>query len=249
MKSLSVQLNPGLKTDTNLKLVPWRSAWAQVHTDLLCLTRGVLCGPDVRGFVVLQESPRGGEDDAVRHGPGLIEDARHHRLSGPKRQVRNNNKLLRVTHGVNDEQLNRGLFIFQGLQHWNWEAEKVFEGLVRWRRSSAEGNDGAENMFQFIRLSSESCRVFKVLLSSSYTGRIVLRCDWLISGTVLRSTWIPRGRSSPPAAPTRTSPSLTTSQESVSPPCSDTQVRKSNNLCLFVRYWSVLRWKSLLLWI
>lgn len=44
-------------------------------------------GPDGRGFVILQESPRGGEDHTVWHGPGLIEDARGHCLSGPKHQV------------------------------------------------------------------------------------------------------------------------------------------------------------------
>lgn len=44
--------------------------------------------PDSRGRVVLQEPPRGGEDHAVRHGPGLIEGARRHRLPGPKRQVK-----------------------------------------------------------------------------------------------------------------------------------------------------------------
>lgn len=49
--------------------------------------------PDGGGCVVLQESPRGGEDDAVRHGPGLIEDARRHRMSGPKRQVREKSSL------------------------------------------------------------------------------------------------------------------------------------------------------------
>lgn len=44
-------------------------------------------GPEGRGLVFLQESPRGGEDHAVRHGPGLIEESRGHRLSGPKHQV------------------------------------------------------------------------------------------------------------------------------------------------------------------
>lgn len=49
-------------------------------------------GPDFGGPAVLQESPRGGEDDSVRHGPGLEPDARRRRLSGPKRQVRNSER-------------------------------------------------------------------------------------------------------------------------------------------------------------
>lgn len=109
-----------------------------------------------------------------------------------------------------------------------------------------KGSSGDEGALLKVTTALRTCCVCHLMavLSSSYTGRIVLRCDWLISGTVLRSTWIHRGRSSPPAAPTKTSPSLTTSQESVSPPCSDTRVRKSNDLCLCR---SLLRWKSLCL--
>lgn len=63
--------------------------------------------PDCGGFVILQESSRGGEDHAVRHGSGLIKDTCCHCLSGPKRQVKKILNVLRdkghdhsSTHGV-----------------------------------------------------------------------------------------------------------------------------------------------------
>lgn len=69
--------------------------------------RHVCCGPDGGGFVILQESPRGGEDDSVRHGPGPIEDTRLHRLSGQKRQVRKKKKFKKHFKNVSyNDQLN-----------------------------------------------------------------------------------------------------------------------------------------------
>lgn len=84
----------------------------------------VSCGPDADGFVVLQESPRGGEDHAVRHGPGFIEDARRHRLSGPKHQVRKkkikDGLITRNDQLINDSNASVGYFLlfFLGCTTW-----------------------------------------------------------------------------------------------------------------------------------
>lgn len=73
----------------------WSSVWALkplmiAHShDSLYLGNGlVFCrGLDRAGSVILQEPPRGREDNSVRYGPGLLKNPCCHCLSGPKRQV------------------------------------------------------------------------------------------------------------------------------------------------------------------
>lgn len=128
----------------------------------------LLCS-DVRGFVVLQESPRGGEDDAVRHGPGLIQDARRHRLSGPKHQVRNNNKLLWITHRVNDDQLNRDFLFFRVYNTETGKLKKCLKG--------SSGDEGALlKVTTALRtcFSSFICHLLAVLSLKCYCPLVIL---------------------------------------------------------------------------
>lgn len=134
--------------------------WSPV-SDSWCL----LC-PDVRGFVVLQESPRGGEDDAVRHGPGLIQDARRHRLSGPKHQVRNNNKLLWITHRVDDDQLNRDFLFFRVYNTETGKLKKCLKG--------SSGDEGALLKVTTALRTCFICHLLAVLSLKCYCPLVIL---------------------------------------------------------------------------